>query len=71
MPTLSMTPTLPLLSLTDDDRARLYVCVHRGHTSARTRAHVALKLGDGWSEAKVCHAFGGGHLEHPCACRAL
>ena len=59
MPTLSSTPTPPLLSLSDDDRDRLYVCVHRGHTSARTRtrAQVLLKRGAGWSEAETCSAF--------------
>jgi transposase len=37
----------------------LYQCVHRGHTSARTRtrAQALLKLGEGWSEADVCRAF--------------
>jgi transposase len=41
------------------DRARLHTVVHRGHTSARTRtrAHVLLKLGDGWSDAAVMAAF--------------
>lgn len=59
MPTLPVAPTTGALSLSDDDRERLYVCVHRGHTSARirTRAQVLLKLGDGWSEADVCRAF--------------
>ncbi|MGH2501366.1 MAG: helix-turn-helix domain-containing protein [Ktedonobacterales bacterium] len=62
MPTLStlpITPPSPLLSLSDDDREHLYVCVHRGYTSARTRirAQVLLKLGEGWSEAEVCRAF--------------
>jgi transposase len=48
-----------VLNVSDDDRERLYVCIHRGHTSARTRtrAQVLLKLGDGWSEAEVCRAF--------------
>src|SRR5579859_6293332 len=59
MSTLPTTPTPPLLSLSDEDREHLSICVHRGHTSARTRtrAQVLLKLGDGWSEAEVCHAF--------------
>ncbi len=59
MATLSLTPPPALLSLSDDDRERVYVCVHRGHTSARTRtrAQVLLKLGEGWSEAEVCRAF--------------
>jgi transposase len=48
-----------VLTVSDDDRERLYVCIHRGHTSARTRtrAQVLLKLGDGWSEAEVSRAF--------------
>jgi len=59
MPTRPISPTSALLSLSDDDRERLYVCVHRWHTSARTRtrAQVLLKLGDGLSEAEVCRAF--------------
>src|SRR5487761_2740686 len=59
MPSLLITPTPALLSLSDDDRERLSICVHRGYTSARTRtrAQVLLKLGDGWSEAEVCRAF--------------
>ena len=49
----------PLLSLSDDDRERLFICVHRGYTSARirTRGQVLHKLGEGWSEAEVCRAF--------------
>jgi transposase len=37
----------------------LHTVVHRGHTSARTRsrAQVLLKLGDGWSDLAVAHAF--------------
>jgi transposase len=33
--------------------------VHRGHSSActRTRAQVLLKLGDGWSDRMIAHAF--------------
>ena len=45
--------------LTDLDRTRLQTFVHMGHQSARarTRAQVALKLGEGWSLAEVCQAF--------------
>ena len=59
MPTLPIPPTPALLSLSDADRERLSICVHRGHTSARTRtrAQALLKLGDGWSEAEICRAF--------------
>jgi transposase len=59
MPTLPITSTAPVLSLSDDDQERLDVCVHRGHTSARTRtrAQVLLKLGAGWSEGEICRAF--------------
>ncbi len=59
MPPTAVTPTLPVITLSDSDRAHLYQCVHRGHTSARTRtrAQVLLKLGEGWSEAEVCRAF--------------
>lgn len=59
MPPLPITSTSPLVNLSDDDCERLYVCIHRGHTSARTRtrAQVLLKLGAGWSEAEVCRAF--------------
>lgn len=47
------------ITLSETDRARLYTCVHTGHTSARvrTRAQVLLKLGEGWSLAEVCRAF--------------
>lgn len=59
MPTLPITLTPAPLNLSDADRERLYICVHRGHTSARTRTHaqVLFKLSEGWSEAEVCHAF--------------
>lgn len=62
-------PTLPasaassasvsLVSLSDTDRSRLHLVVHRGHTAARirTRAQVLLKLGEGWGEAEICAAF--------------
>jgi transposase len=50
---------MSVVTLSERDSAQLYQCVHRGHTSARTRtrAQVLLKLGDGWSEAEVCRAF--------------
>jgi hypothetical protein len=37
----------------------LQIFVHSGHASerARTRAQVALKLGEGWGLAEVCRAF--------------
>ena len=59
MPSTALTPPPAIVTLSERDSAQLYQCVHRGHTSARTRirAHVLLKLGDGWSEAEVCHAF--------------
>src|SRR5487761_2500300 len=41
MPSLLITPTPALLSLSDDDRERLSICVHRGYTSARTRTRFA------------------------------
>lgn len=52
-------PSMPVVTLSERDSAQLYQCVHRGHTSARTRtrAQALLKLGDGWSEAEVCRAF--------------
>jgi transposase len=51
--------TTASVSLSDRDRARLHTVVHRGHTGARTRtrAQVLLKLGDGWSDMAVAHAF--------------
>lgn len=53
---VSTTSTIPL---SETDRACLHTVVHRGHTSARTRtrAQVLLKLGDGWSDLAVAHAF--------------
>jgi hypothetical protein len=47
------------LPLTKTDRSRLQTFVHTGHASARarTRAQVALKLGEGWGLAEVCRAF--------------
>ena len=47
------------IELSETDRARLYTCIHTGHTAARgrTRAQVLLKLGEGWSLAEVCRAF--------------
>jgi transposase len=48
-----------LITLSETDRARLQVVMHRGHTSARTRtrAHVLLKLGGGWSDTAVMESF--------------
>src|SRR5713101_7140426 len=45
--------------LSETDRSRLQTFVHSGHESARarTRAQVALKLGEGWSLAEICRAF--------------
>jgi transposase len=59
MPSTALTPSAAVVTLSERDSAQLYWCVHRGHTRARTRtrAQVLLKLGDGWSEAEVCHAF--------------
>jgi hypothetical protein len=47
------------VTLSERDSAQLYQCVHRGHTSVRTRtrAQVLRKLGDGWSEAEVFPTF--------------
>ena len=47
------------LPLSEADRSRLQTFVHSGYASARarTRAQVALKLGEGWSLAEVCRAF--------------
>ncbi len=49
----------PTLTLSETDRSRLQTVVHRGHTAARTRtrAHVLLKLGEGWSVAVIGQAF--------------
>jgi transposase len=56
--TLSPT-TAPSITLSETDHTRLQMAVHRGHTSARTRARaqVLLKLGEGWSDPAVCVAF--------------
>jgi transposase len=47
------------ITLSETDRSRLQTFVHRGQTSARiqTRAHVLLKLAEGWSEGEICAAF--------------
>lgn len=49
----------PTLTLSETDRSRLQTVVHRGHIAARTRtrAHVLLKLGEGWSAAAIGQAF--------------
>ena len=59
MPSTALTLPPAVVTLSERDSAQLHQCVHRGHTSARTRtrAQVLLKLGDGWSEAEVCRAF--------------
>ncbi|HEV2459670.1 MAG TPA: helix-turn-helix domain-containing protein [Ktedonobacterales bacterium] len=63
VPTASSESTSVLSSdqivLSDLDRSRLQTFVHMGHESgrARTRAQVALKLGEGWSLAEVCRAL--------------
>jgi len=45
--------------LSDDERAYLQTCVHRGHAAARsqTRAHILLKLAEGWRDTEVAQAF--------------
>jgi transposase len=47
------------ITLSDDDRASLHTCVHRGHAAARsqTRAHMLLKLAAGWRDTEVAQAF--------------
>ncbi len=61
MPAITSTTSSPTpfaaVTLTDLDHSRLNTVVHRGHTTARTRAQVLLKLGEGWSEAQVEEAF--------------
>jgi hypothetical protein len=54
----SPTPSATV-TLSDLDRSRLHTVIHRGHIAARTRtrAQVLLKLGEGWSEAKIEEAF--------------
>jgi hypothetical protein len=53
---LSAGAPLPLI---ETDRSRLQTVIHSGHASGRprTRAQVALKLGEGWGLAEVCRAF--------------
>jgi transposase len=59
MSTTPLSPVPPTVPLSDADRARLQIVVHRGHISARTRtrAQVLLKLGEGWSDRAVGDAF--------------
>ena len=59
MPATRPPSTSSTIPLSKSDRERLYVYVHRGHSSARTRtrAQVLLKLGEGWSDVAVCQAF--------------
>jgi len=58
-PPAAIETTVESVSLSETDRSRLYTCIHTGRTSARvrTRAHVLLKLGEGWSLVEVCRAF--------------
>jgi transposase len=46
-------------TLSETDRSRLQTFVHAGQSSARARirAHILLKLGEGWSIAEICRAF--------------
>ncbi len=52
-------PHPPAVSLTDEERATLENCVHRGKANARTvtRARILLKSADGWSTAALAAAF--------------
>lgn len=45
--------------LSNEDRARLHVVLHRGTANARslTRARVLLKAGEGWTDAELVEAF--------------
>lgn len=45
--------------LSDDDRARLNLFLHRGKANARclTRARILLKASEGWSDAELAEAF--------------
>jgi transposase len=45
--------------LNDDERALVQTWVHRGHAAARiqTRAHILLKLADGWRDVEVAQAL--------------
>ena len=47
------------LTLSDDEVAQLWTCLHRGKANVRTlkRAQVLLKLADGWSDAEAADAF--------------
>ena len=48
------------VSLSEKDRASLQTFIHTGKANARnfTRAHALLKAADGWSDARICEAFG-------------
>ena len=54
-----MPSSSPSLTLSETDRASLQTFVHRGRSTARTltRAHILLKLAEGWTEAELCAAF--------------
>lgn len=47
------------VELSDDDRERLHVFLHRGRASARclTRARILLKAAEGWTDAALTGAF--------------
>jgi hypothetical protein len=55
----SVVPSGDQIALSELDRSRLQTFAHLGHESARarTRAQVALKLGEGWGLAEICRAF--------------
>lgn len=52
-------PTLPSVTLTEDERSQLWTTVHRGKRNARTlkRAQVLLKVADGWTASEIAEAF--------------
>jgi hypothetical protein len=52
-------PTSVAIHLSDDERAHLGTCVHRGRANVRTltRAHILLKLDAGWSDDAIRTAF--------------
>jgi transposase len=53
-----MKTPLPVV-LSDDERARLLVFLHRGTATARclTRARILLEAGEGWTDAELVKAF--------------
>lgn len=52
-------PHQPIVTLTDDERATLEGCVHRGRANARTvtRARILLKSAEGWRTTELATAF--------------